>query len=92
MSEFLTHSTPTPNTALQSIIECRHFRFIILMRAIIKRMRKICYEGKKFKMAGDGDREMVLANFQVIDDSGVFVSLPLDSNSFLNFLSEHNWN
>ena len=43
---------------------CRHFRFVILMHAIIERMRRICYELKS-KMAGDGDREMVLANFQV---------------------------
>lgn len=35
-------------------------------------MRKICYELKKSKMAGDGDREMVLANFQVNVNSVVF--------------------
>lgn len=34
------------------------------MHAITKRMRMICYQ-QKSKMAEEGDREMVLANFQV---------------------------
>ena len=42
---------------------CRHFRFLILMHAFINACAKFVI--KKSKMAGDGDREMVLANFQV---------------------------
>lgn len=43
---------------------CRHFRFLILMHTTINACARFVIK-KKSKMAGDGDREMVLANFQV---------------------------
>ena len=49
---------------LPTAISCRHFRFIILMHAITHACAGFVMN-KKSKMAGDGDREMVLANFQV---------------------------